>query len=137
MLAAQKTSSVPPVEITVDREISTPVEEDGVWWLTASIPSNVQGERTLNLGYRQSSFIDFGFSVKVPEGFELTFNLSDDLRSRGLEVYKNRVSGDNKASLGVRNLGKELVIIRDKDRIAFATIRPIYPLTFIKVENGL
>jgi hypothetical protein len=79
--------------------------------------------------------LDLGFTAKVPEGFELVFDLLPELKERGLEVYKNTLRGKDKASIGVRNLGREIVQIRHQDPVAIARIVPVYELT-LRVKNG-
>jgi dUTPase len=137
-LKNEKTSSqdVPPVEITqLESEHYAPVEAPDGFWVVANLPANVQGTRAISLSHRNSFDVDCGFAVKVPEGYKLVFDLSPEYKERGLDVYKNIVTGEGRVTVGVRNLGREIVNINNRIRIASARIEPLYKLTFKVTED--
>lgn len=110
-----------------------PSTYEGVTRVFAHVESNVQGQRVVSLSHRNTFNVDLGFTAKVPDGFELVFDLSPELKERGLEVYKNTLRGEGRAYLSVRNLGREIVQIHHREAVATARIIPVYELT-IKVK---
>lgn len=129
-LKAGKSCSVPPVKVVPDHPDFVPLSEDRLTWVFANVASNLQGSRVIQLTHRSSQSVDCGFIAKVPEGYHLVFDLSPDFKEKGLEIYKNTVVGESRVSLGVRNLGREIIVIRDRERVATVRIEPLYELNF-------
>lgn len=128
-------NTIPPVEVKTVSDGHVPLKQEGVIRVFANVDANFQGSRIVALSHRNSVVLDLGFTAKVPDGFELVFDLLPELKERGLEVYKNTLRGKDKASIGVRNLGREIVQIRHQDPVAIARIVPVYELT-LRVKNG-
>jgi hypothetical protein len=127
--------AVPPVEIKVDKPDFIPTQSiGGTWHLMANVCGNVQGERAVRLSHRNSHNLDCGFTAKVPEGFKMVLELTSEFKDKGLEVYNNVITGEARVGLSVRNLGREIVVIRDREVAAFARIEPLYNLSF-EVKN--
>lgn len=108
----------------------TPLSSEGEVRVFAYVESNLQGNRTVALSHRNTFNLDLGFVAKVPDGFELVFDLMPEFKERGLEVYKSTLRGEGRAYLSLRNLGREIVQIRHQEAVATVRIVPVYELTF-------
>lgn len=114
----------PEIEIKLESDEFMPT--DG--WVAANIPVAVGSNRQITLSHRSHATIDCGFSVKIPEGYRLILELSPSIKEHGLDVYKNVIIGEDRASISVRNVGREIAVINHRDRIAQLKVEPIYPL---------
>lgn len=101
----------------------------------ANVPMGISGIKMVSLSHRNSSNIDCGFSVKIPDGYKLVVELLSHFKDRGLEIYNNVLTGESRLSFNVRNVGREIVVVNNRDRVAFLRIEPIYPLTFKLVKE--
>lgn len=129
----KRKTTIPPVEISAVSDDHIPSNVDGVTYVYAYIDANFQGARTVSLSHRNTFNLNLGFTAKVPDGFELVFDLTPEFKDRGLEVYKNALRGEGGAYLSVRNLGREIAQIHHRQAVATARIVPVYELT-IKVK---
>jgi dUTPase len=86
------------------------------------------------LSHRNSVNVDCGFSAKVPDGFELVLDLLPELKERGLEMFKGTLRGEGKVAFSVRNLGREIVNLSHRQKVASIRIVPVYELNFKVVE---
>lgn len=126
---------MPPIEIQLDAMAFMPKTENGLTYAFSNVPVSIAGNRQIAMVHRNCSTVDCGFSVKVPEGYKLILDLADELKDHGLEVYKNVITGENRATLSLRNLGREIAVVNHRDRVATMRIEPIYPLTFKVLED--
>lgn len=127
--------NTPPVEIFLDSLEFNPVTENDCAWVMANVPMGISGIKMVSLSHRNSSNIDCGFSVKIPDGYKLVVELLSHFKDRGLEIYNNVLTGESRLSFNVRNVGREIVVVNNRDRVAFLRIEPIYPLTFKLVKE--
>lgn len=128
----EKTSflNVPQVEVILSSDEFTPIEQNGEVFVFANIPLGVSGNRQYSLSNRNSCTIDCGMTLKIPKGYRIIIDLIQNLKDRGLVIYNNTIIGDNRLCFGVRNVGREIVVIDHLVAVASIKIEPIYPLKF-------
>jgi len=108
--------------------------------LVAKMPQVVVGGVTMPpkvlLNHRASFKVQTGIRVALPPGFKVCVAILDELAEKGLVVSNapSQVVGDE-VVVQVINVGRELVEIKDGDKIAYAWIEPVYRFDWELVDS--
>ena len=124
------TVSSPTLEVKPDDKNFIPTTD----CVYASLPFAIGGNQQCAISHRSSAIIDCGCDVKVPEGHRLVLELDEELKGRGLDIYKNVLTGETRLAAYVRNVGREIVVVEHRCKVFTMRLEPIYPLTIKVVE---
>lgn len=98
--------------------------------LLANIPPDEKGERVLRLMPGHVVTVDTGIKIQLPTGWEAQIRCRSGLATHGIQVTNGvgTIDEDYRDSLGVilNNTGREIVVIKHKDRIAQLLLKPVW-----------
>jgi dUTP pyrophosphatase len=107
--------------------------------VVANIPPNDAGHRTVLVMPNQIEIIDVGFSVEIPECWEIQIRGRSGLACRGLQVTNSPGTIDsdfrNRIKVIVNNCSKNIITITHGDRIAQMLIKPVYKFDWIEASE--
>lgn len=107
--------------------------------IVANISSNEQGLKTLLVMPNQIEIIDAGFSMEIPDGWEVQIRGRSGLATRGLQVTNSPGTIDSdytgRVKIIVNNTSKNIITITHGDRIAQMLIKPVWRVNFIEVDE--
>lgn len=84
----------------------------------------------VGLGPRGTAVVDCGLTVEVPDGFKAVAHLEPSLAGKGLLIDGNVYTGDARIAFRLRNVGREIVPVLHKDRVATLSLEPVYVFDF-------
>jgi len=125
-----------PVKIVADEGFVPQYQTEGSVCvdLAASVPPDHAGIKQITLPHRASAVIDCGFCMELPKGYRASITARSGLASRGLMVSNSPGIIDSdyrgRVKVAVINVGKEIIVIKDGDRIAQMAIEPVYLFDF-------
>lgn len=93
--------------------------------LYASVPPDCNNNKRLTIAHRGTATVDCGIDVGPMEDYRAVINLSESWQGRGLSSITRYVS-NGRVKLMVCNVGKEIIVINDKDAVATMHIEPVY-----------
>lgn len=93
----------------------------------------------VRLPHRGGLIIDCGFSMQLPGGWEAQIRPRSSLGSKGLIIPNAPGTIDSdytgRIKVAVLNLGKELIVIEDGQKIAQMVIQPVYETFWVPVTE--
>ena len=129
-------------EIVADDPKFIPVSNEqnvAVVDLTANLEPDHTGGKRLSLSHRATVVIDCGFSMKLPTHYKALVKVRPDWAARGLIITDGPsvIGPNNKArvTVTVTNVGKEIVVINDGDKIAQMWVEPSYTFEWITLTE--
>lgn len=107
--------------------------------LYANLPKDIHGERKLAITPGSVLRISVGFKMQLPEGWEAQIRARSGLASRGLVVANGpgTIDDDYRDDLNViiANIGRHIIHIEHKQRIAQMALKPVYEFHFDVVDK--
>jgi dUTP pyrophosphatase len=98
--------------------------------LSANIPADETGRREIKLLPGHIEVIDCGFTMALSPGYEAQIRCRSGLANRGVQVTNGigTIDEDFRGRLQVilNNAGKEIIVIKHRDRIAQMALKPVY-----------
>jgi dUTPase len=82
----------------------------------------------LSLPHRSTATIDTGIRINVPKRYRLSVDIVPDLSAKGLLLHNYYVQEDGRLKVIVTNIGKEIVVISDKDRLGVISLESLYAI---------
>lgn len=129
-------------EIVADDPKYIPVSNDknvSVVDLIANLEPDHTGGKRLALSHRATVVIDCGFSIKLPISYRALVKAQPDWASKGLIITDGpSMIGPNnttRVKVTVTNVGKEIVVINDGDKIAQMWVEPSYAFEWITLTE--
>lgn len=107
--------------------------------LVANVSPDVHGNKQLTLTSRTMTMVDVGFSMELPAGWKAEVSARSGWAKRGLVVTNapGQIDEDyrGRVCVLVANLGKEILVINDGDRIGQMWPTPVHKFAFESVEG--
>lgn len=107
--------------------------------VTPSIVGGVPMPPKMLLNHRASAKIKTGVKIDVPKGFKLCVSALDELAEKGLVVSNSPAQVNqgckDEVCVNVLNAGRELVEIKDGDKIANCWLEPVYRFDWELVQQ--
>ena len=107
--------------------------------LIANLEPDHTGGKRLSLSHRATVVIDCGFSMRLPVGYKALVKARSDFASRGLIVTDGpSIIGPNnthRVAVTVTNVGKEIIVVNDGDKIAQMWVEPSYAFEWIRLTD--
>ena len=119
-----------------DEDDFMPRLEDNHAVLKAKVNPDHAGHEVLTLTHRTTQAVDCGISIKNPAGYKCDVCVTDEWARRGLVVTQPWFSDEGgRVTVIVTNIGKEIIVIKDRDEIANLSISPMCMFDWLKVED--
>lgn len=107
--------------------------------LVANVSPDVHGNKALTLTSRTMAMVDVGFAMELPAGWKAEISARSGWAKKGLVVTNGpgQIDEDYRGRICVMvaNLGKEILVIKDGDRIGQMWPVPVYRFVFEEVEE--
>lgn len=96
--------------------------------LVANISEDTVGERSIKILPGHIETIDCGFAMELPPGWEAQIRPRSGLSKKGLQVSLGTIDDDYRDNIMVtlNNTGKEIIVIKHKQRIAQMSLKPVW-----------
>lgn len=89
------------------------------------------GEKYTRIPNRGFVQIDCGFSLDVSSGYKVRFSVNEELSGKGLFLVSPNQMTEGRVVLTLMNLGKEFMMIKNKDPIAIMWVEPVYSFEWV------
>jgi len=135
-LAAPKGPVKVKTKVKADSQEFCPLATGTTVQLLANIPSppDLKAQpgyvHRIGLGPRATAVVDCGIEVTIPDGFKAVAHLEPSLAGKGLLIDGNVYSGTARIAFRVRNVGREIIPVLHKDRVASLSLEPVYLFDF-------
>jgi dUTP pyrophosphatase len=107
--------------------------------IVANIPPNDVGHRFIQVMPNQVEVVDAGFSMAVPEGYEVQIRPRSGLACRGLQVTNSPGTIDcdfrGRVKIILNNTSKNIITLNHLDRIAQMVIAPVLRAEWNSVQE--
>ena len=107
--------------------------------ILANIPANEQGNRTVILLPNKITAIDSGFSLDIPEGWEIQIRTRSGWALKGLQVTNSPGTIDcdytGRIKIILNNTSENIITINHGDRIAQLLIMPSWKIKWVTTDN--
>lgn len=125
-----------PTKVQADSPDFIPQPNKTTVQLLANIPTPADMKsqpgyvHRIGLGPRATAVVDCGVTVTVPSGFKAVAHIDPAFAGKGLLIDGNIYSGEARIAFRVRNVGREIIPVLHKDRIATLSLEPVYLFDF-------
>jgi len=106
--------------------------------IVANIPLNDHGNRSILIMPNQIEVVDSGFSVEIPDGWEIQIRGRSGLATKGLQVTNSPGTIDSdytgRIKIILNNTSKNIITINHGDRIAQLLIKPVWKINWVSTE---
>ena len=107
--------------------------------IVANIPPDEVGRRSVTIMPNQVEVVDAGFSVEIPEGWEMQIRCRSGLAAKGLQVTNSPGTIDSDYTGRVRvilnNTSKNIITVNHGDRIAQILIKPVWRISWVATDR--